>query len=262
MSAPSHHHGHDVGEKLYVHQHSFVHFMPAHLKILSFLAFVLVVVATPIQFWPAFVGYLGLVLATARLSKLPLGLLARRAVIEVPFVLFAVLMPLAGSGASLQVGPLRLYESGLVAGASILAKGTLGVLMSVILSTSTTARDLLRGLERLRLPAVMVQIAAFMLRYLNVVTDEMTRMKVAREARGFTAKTIRDWRVIATAAGALFIRSYERGERVHLAMLSRGFTGTLPRLEEHASTSTQRLMAAALPSAAALCSMTAILIWK
>ena len=86
------------------------------------------------------------------------------------------------------------------------------------------------GLERLRVPNLLVQIMGFMVRYLDVVTDEMRRMRVARESRGFTARDVRHWPVIARSAGALFIRSYERGERVHLAMLSRGYTGTLPRL--------------------------------
>jgi cobalt/nickel transport system permease protein len=57
----------------------------------------------------------------------------------------------------------------------------------------------------------------------------MARMKVARESRGFRARTVRAWPVLATTAGALFIRSYERGERVHLAMLSRGYDGSMPR---------------------------------
>jgi cobalt/nickel transport system permease protein len=116
----------------------------------------------------------------------------------------------------------------LLAAAGIVAKGTLGVLSAVVLSTSTTARELLRGLEKLHLPKLMVQIAAFMLRYVNVISDEMERMKVARESRGFIATELKDWKVIAIAASALFIRSYERGERVHLAMLSRGYTGVLP----------------------------------
>jgi cobalt/nickel transport system permease protein len=57
----------------------------------------------------------------------------------------------------------------------------------------------------------------------------MERMKIARASRGFEATGIKHWRVLATAAGALFIRSYERGERVHLAMLSRGYSGALPQ---------------------------------
>ena len=67
-----------------------------------------------------------------------------------------------------------------------------------------------------------MQILGFMVRYLDVVTDEMRRMRVALASRGFTARNPRHWPVIARSAGALFIRSYERGERVHLAMLSRG----------------------------------------
>ena len=55
-------------------------------------------------------------------------------------------------------------------------------------------------------------------------------MRIARESRGFDARDVRHWPVLARSAGALFIRSYERGERVHLAMLSRGYTGTMPRL--------------------------------
>ena len=81
------------------------------------------------------------------------------------------------------------------------------------------------------MPNLLVQIMGFMVRYLDVVTDEMRRMRVARESRGFTARDVRHWPVIARSAGALFIRSYERGERVHLAMLSRGYTGTMPRLQ-------------------------------
>jgi cobalt/nickel transport system permease protein len=68
-----------------------------------------------------------------------------------------------------------------------------------------------------------------MLRYVNVVNDEMQRMSVARQSRGFEATGVKHWPVLATAAGALFIRSYERGERVHLAMLARGFNGELPK---------------------------------
>lgn len=234
--------------------------MPAHPKVLAVLSFALVVVATPIQRWPAFLVFLALLIGFALKSRIPLGLFFARAVIEVPFVFFAVLMPFFGTGPTVTLGPLRLYEAGLIAGGSILAKGTLGVLAAVLLSTTTTARDLLRGLARLRMPALMVEIASFMLRYINVVNDEMERMRVARESRGFEATGIQHWRVLASAAGALFIRSYERGERVHLAMVSRGYTGSLPEPHVFVVTARDWRLAMALPALAAVTSLLARLL--
>ena len=71
-----------------------------------------------------------------------------------------------------------------------------------------------------------------MLRYVDVVGGEMRRMRIARESRGFQGRDVRHLQVVAQSAGALFIRSYERGERVHLAMLSRGYTGTMPAVHD------------------------------
>jgi cobalt/nickel transport system permease protein len=195
---------------------------------MAVLAFIIVSAATPITKWWAFITYFVAIFLVSLVAKIPTPTLLKRSLIEIPFILFAILMPFFGTGERFEVGPLNLYRESLLAAAGIVVKGTLGVLSAVVLSTSTTARELLRGLEKLHLPKLMVQIAAFMLRYVNVISDEMERMKVARESRGFIATGLKDWKVIAIAASALFIRSYERGERVHLAMLSRGYTGVLP----------------------------------
>ncbi len=89
-----------------------------------------------------------------------------------------------------------------------------------------------------------------MIRYGDVITDEMRRMRVARESRGCTARGPRHWGVLGKSAGALFIRSYERGERVHLAMVSRGYAGSMPVIDEMAATRAQWARAAVLPAAA------------
>ena len=217
---------------------------------MTVLAFISVSVSTPITRWPAFVAFFLLLVAAALASKIPLLLLFKRAIIEIPFIFFAILMPFFGTGEKFEIAGIELYREGLLAGTSIVVKGTLGVLAAVILSTTTTAREILRGLERLKLPAVMVQIASFMLRYVNVISDEMERMKVARESRGFVATGIKHWKVLATSAAALFIRSYERGERVHLAMLSRGFDGNLPSLDNNKATQRQWATALSLPGLA------------
>jgi cobalt/nickel transport system permease protein len=216
---------------LYLHRHSIIHSLPSHAKIVAALVFILICVSTPITRWQAFIGYFLALFLAVLAAKIPPTLVAKRALIEIPFVFFAILMPFFGTGERFQIGAFNLYREGALAGVGILTKGTIGVVTAIILSTSTTAREILRGLERLKLPPLMVQIASFMLRYVNVVNDEMERMKIARESRGFEATGIKHWKVLATAAGALFIRSYERGERVHLAMLSRGYDGVLPHEE-------------------------------
>jgi cobalt/nickel transport system permease protein len=217
------------GHQLHFHGHSRIHRFPAHLKVLLLLGFMLVVVATPRDLYAAFAGYLVALLAVIAVSRVPPTYLLKRMVVELPFVFFAVLLPFVATGPRTEVLGLSVSEHGLQAGIALLVKATLGVLASLTLAATTEPQDLLIGLERLRLPQQLVQIMAFMVRYLDVVTGEMQRMKVARESRGFTARNPAHWPVLAKSAGALFIRSYERGERVHLAMLSRGYTGKLPR---------------------------------
>ena len=152
-----------MGERLYLHRHSVIHSLPSHSKIVAAFFFIVIAVSTPIQRWEAFVGFFLVLFMTVAAAKIPFTLLFKRALIEIPFIFFALLMPLFGTGERFEIGPLNLYREGLLAGAGIFIKGTLGVITPIILSTSTQAREILRGLERLRLPSLMVQIASFML---------------------------------------------------------------------------------------------------
>ncbi len=224
------------GHRLFYHGHSVVHRAPAHLKLLSLVSFMLVVVATPREWFPVFAGYLLLVLGVVALSRVPFGYLAKRMLIETPFVLFAALVPFIAEGPRIEVLGLTVSEPGLLAAWGLLAKGTIGVLASLTLAATTDPQDVLTGLRRLRLPDLIVQIMGFMLRYLDVVTAEMGRMTTAMRSRGCDPRSPRHWPVLARSLGALFIRSYERGERVHLAMLARGYDGTLPSISPRVAT--------------------------
>lgn len=204
--------------------------MPGHIKLVAFFAFIVIAVLTPIRQWQSFLGYFLIILLALGISKLPPITLAKRATIEFPFIIFALLMPFTAGGEMFDVGPLSLSREGSIAGLNLVTKATLGVFCSMILAGSTTAHSLLAGFVRIKTPSLFVQIAAFMIRYLNVINDQMSRMKVARESRGFQAQGVRSWPIFTSTLGALFIRSYERGERVHLAMLARGYAGTLSSL--------------------------------
>jgi cobalt/nickel transport system permease protein len=223
-----HEHGHQLGDHLYIHRHTSIHELPAHIKLVSAISFIFVAVFTPANFYLNFGLYAILLLIVVAIARLPISKVLSRMIVEIPFVLFAVIMPFVGPAPMIDIAGLSLSEAGFNAGFGILAKGTIGVLTSIILAATTPAREILMGLERLRVPSMLIQIATFMLRYSAVVTDELRRMKISRESRGFDATGPKQWGIIAQTAGALFIRSYERGERVHLAMMSRGYDGVLP----------------------------------
>jgi cobalt/nickel transport system permease protein len=239
-----HHH------QLYLPGDSVVHRLPPQCKLLAVLAFAIVVVATPRERFWAFAAYAALLAAVAVAARVPAGHIVRRMAIEIPFVLFAFLIPVIGLGERTTVLGLSLSVPGLWAAWNILAKATLGVAASILLAATTEPRVILIGAQRLRLPSLLVQIAMFMLRYMDVIMDEMRRMRVARESRGFEARNFRHIPVIARSAGALFIRSYERGERVHLAMLSRGYSGQMPIIHDMSASARQWVTALALPALA------------
>ncbi len=240
-----------------------VHRLPAHVKVIALLVFVMAVVATPRESIWAFGGH-ALVLAVAiAISRVPPLLLGKRLVVEVPFVVFAVLMPFVAVGRQVEVGPLSLSVAGLWGAWALLAKGTLGALASLLLASSTRPPDLVAGMARLHLPQRLVEILAFMVRYLEVVTGDLRRMRVARESRGFAGRSLAAWPVIAGSAGALFIRSFERGERVHLAMLSRGYTGDLHLGDGAPASSRLWQRALALPLVAVLlAAATVVMRWQ
>jgi cobalt/nickel transport system permease protein len=213
---------------LYYHEHSRIHELAPECKLVAQLAFVFIVVATPREAMWAFAAYAAILLVLIRIAELPVAFVLKRLAIEIPFVAFAFLLPFIASGEQVEVLGLSVSREGLWGAWNILVKGTLGVAASILVASTTTMPELLRGFDRLRLPKAFTSIAAFMIRYLDVTSEEMQRMKIARESRGFHARWIWHMKVVAASAGALFIRSYERGERVYLAMIARGYTGVMP----------------------------------
>ncbi len=165
------------------------------------------------------------VIAVIVAARVPLLYIVRRMVIEVPFLVFAVLIPFVATGPRTDVLGLSVSEPGLLAAWGLVAKGTIGVMSSLTLAATTEPSEVLLGLRRLRMPELIVQIMGFMIRYLDVVSADLGRMLVAMRSRGAEPRSPRHWPALARTLGALFIRSYERGERVHLAMLARGYDG-------------------------------------
>lgn len=256
MAAPAHEHGHQLGDHLYIHKHSWIHELPAQTKLVALVAFMVIAVNLPIERWELLATLLAVVLVLWLIARLPFHKVAPRLLIEVPFALFAVVLPFIATGERTQVFGISVSAAGLTFAIAFLLKSTIGVASAILLSATSTAQDILAGLARLRMPAVLIQIAALMVRYSAVVTGELKRMEISRQARnGGTG--ISSWPSRANSVGALFIRSYERGERVHLAMLSRGGDGSVVLGRGVAASSAQWAVALMLPAFAF-----SLLIWS
>jgi cobalt/nickel transport system permease protein len=164
---------------------------------------------------------------------------ARGAFFALPFMLAALPLVFTRGApylATFELGPVTLSvsEEGLRQFTTIALKSWVSVQAALLLTFTTPFHDLVDGLRELRLPRVMVAIVSFMYRYLGVLSAEASRMNRARAARSAdrgdhrAGGTIR-WRAGVTGAmvGSLFLRSYERSERVYAAMQARGFDGEL-----------------------------------
>ena len=211
-----------------MHEHSLVHRLAPECKVVGSLLFVVIVALTPRDLFSAFGVYVLLVGTVVHLSRVRVWFVLRRLVIEVPFLVFLLALPFITAGETTEVLNADLSIEGLWVAWNVAIKSTLGLAVVILLAACTQVADLLRGLERLHVPTALLMIAGFMVRYADVVTGEVRRMRVARLSRGYRPSWLWQSRAIAGTLGSLFIRSFERGERVHTAMLSRGFNGTLP----------------------------------
>lgn len=243
---------HDMLEK-YAWNESPIHALDARVKVVSLMGLLVGVVLSRAPLYSEWTGERTLFFLHATqyaivflvlvclliLARVPLRFALTRTLMVMPFVAgVALFIPFFGDGKELYtLGPLTLTLSptGLDVLTRVISKGVLAVLCVVVLTSTTPFHTILRALEYLRVPRVYLMVMTFMYRYLFLLVEEITTMKRAWESR-----TIRERRWVGTAwhiktAGmiiaSLFLRSYERGERVYAAMLSRGYKGELPTLE-------------------------------
>ncbi len=202
-----------------------LHRLDARVKLIASLALVLAVIATPIGAWRSF-GAAGLVLAfVIGLAGIPPRELARRWLgLFVPVAFLVVMIAPAH--------PARAQQGLAAVAASILIKNGLALMTMIVLAGTTPFPRLLTGMRRLGVPVVLVATLQFMERYRHVLLEEIDRMATARRARTFRRRGSLSWTLLGGLIGMLFLRTFERAERVHDAMIARGWTGTIRSLDD------------------------------
>ena len=215
---------------LSLHSKSQLHELSPQLKILATLLIVISIAFSKIINPFQIISHAVIVFLIIRLSNIPLKTYLKRLTLDIPFILFALFLPFLSSGNNDMVFTLfsfEVYRTGLLEMFAILFKATAGLSMGIVLTATTTNIELIYGLQKLKLPPIIIAIMSFSIRYIDVFIDEFKRVKISMQSRGYIEKGIKTLLPIAYASGAMLIRGYERGERVYLSMISRGFTGVI-----------------------------------
>ena len=224
---------------------SFIHRLDPRVKVVVTIVFILSNALLPDGAWMAFAFSWMFLLFVNAFSNLGITFTLKRSFVALPFALVAITVLFSIPGQPVTsfhflMWNLTITDMGLLRFMSILVRSWLSVQMAILLVGTTRFPDIIHALEHLRVPSILTTIISFLYRYLFVLVDEVFRLLRAREARSAAVAGSRSggsvpWRagVAGNMAGQLFLRSYERSDRVYNAMLARGYTGHLQTMNPH-----------------------------
>lgn len=188
-----------------------LHALEPRTKLLAFIALIIAVLCIPAHGGSLFFAYFFATAMLMGISQIPLAFIIGRAFVILPFIVLASL-----------AAPWRGF-SGL---AALFIRAILCLILLILLTNTTRFAELLRGMKKLGCPQILAMNLSFLYRYLFVLTEEAQRMKQARDCRRVgRARFGAELKILSAMLGTLLIRSFERAERMHSAMLSRGFAG-------------------------------------
>lgn len=230
-----------------------LHQLDARVKVVVTLLLIPGILLTPERTWIAYPLIWLLLAALAERGQVGALRVSRRALVALPFALAALTVAFTTPGQPLfSTLGLTVTDAGLGRFAAIVLKSWLAAHAAALLTMTTPFTDLLWALSSLRVPEPLVTIFAFTYRYLFTLGDEAERLMRARAARsgtmpGLKPRTNPVWhaQIAGGMIASLFVRSYERSERVYLAMRSRGYTGEMRRAQAAALTRRDLLTGAA-----------------
>jgi len=228
-----HDHAHALTFERFTYICSPVHDLDPRAKILAALLLISGIVLGPPPRLTEFALLFALLVSVTLLARLPMGAALARSLLVLPIAasiaLFAPLARVDGGWSAHSVA--EAYASGWPLSWSILSKAWLGAFTVILLAATTAPPLLFKGLTAMRVPLVFMTMLTFLYRFADVLRSQLGSMRRAVASRGAGIGGRRLVALYGNLAGALFIRSYERGERIHAAMRSRGYDGTLPSAE-------------------------------
>lgn len=209
---------------------SLVHLFDPRVKLIMLMVFVLIVVTIPYSHKELFLIYLMVPVLLAFFSRVSfLHYISKLMKLYPMILLISIFVPFfsTGSPPMWSTGFLNIYQQGLEKFLLINVKSVLILMMTIVLISTTDMSMFLRGMQKLKIPQTVIAVLSFMYRFIFLLIDEVERMMMAYHSRHVELSFRERLKTFGNMVAMLFVRTYERGERIYLAMESRGFTGRI-----------------------------------
>lgn len=208
-----------------------LHRLDPRAKVLATVIFIFCVVSFGRYQLSALIPFILFPACLITAGRLPARFLAAKVALVAPFAIaVGIFNPFFDRAPLLQLGPLCI-SAGWVSFASIVLRTALTVAAALTLTALTGFAPVCRALVRLGMPKTFAMQLLFLYRYLFVLAEEGGRAARARELRSFGRKGS-GLASYGSLLGHLLLRTWQRAERTHMAMLARGFDGTIPGGDE------------------------------
>jgi cobalt/nickel transport system permease protein len=210
---------------------TFLHHLDPRAKLITTLVFLVMIVSynkySILSLIPFFIFPVVMISA----GGLPVGYFLKKIIQVSPFaILIGIFNPLLDTKIIYHIGSFGI-SGGWISFLSIILRFTLTVTAALTLISLTGFNTVCAALNRLGVPRPFVVQLLFFYRYIFVLVDEAERMERARSLRSFNSKS-RPFKIFVSIIGHLLLRSFDRAERIYLAMRCRGFEGHIPVIRE------------------------------
>lgn len=203
---------------------SSIHRLDPRAKVLVTLVYIITVVSFSRYEISGLIPFAIFPLVMVAVSGLPPEIVTRKLLLVLPFAaLVGLFNPLFDREPVLALGSLTV-SGGWVSFLSIILRAALTVGAALVLVAVTGFIGVCLALQRFGVPRAFVVQLLFLYRYIFVLGDEGIRMSRARELRSFAGRGM-GLKAHGSLLGSLLLRTWDRAERIHMAMLSRGFRG-------------------------------------
>ena len=207
-------------------QNTCIHRLDPRTKLIATVMFIITVVSFDKYAVSALLPLVLYPVTMSALGNIPGRSITRKLLIASPFaVMIGIFNPFLDRQVLMHLGGLPI-SGGLISFASIVVRFILTVSAALLLVAVTGFEAVCLALERLKVPRVFVVQLLFMYRYLFVLVEEGLRIRRAYAMRS-PGSTGVDLRVYGSLAGHLLLRTLNRAQRIHQAMLCRGFDGRI-----------------------------------